>query len=1098
MKRRPLRSAASVSSAHAKVRAAASPKMRIGTIVLACITALACALTPALAFAPLPTYAESGSEAGISAGTSPDASEPTIIPGSISKVADPSTAHAWKELFGGSDGSSFSTDDAERLWVDKSVYASEEDAAASGIVDPSMLDADLDFLVSMSAFSSAASWRKEQAVPHDVVFVISLNSTLSSFHYDGRTYAEHLAEALNESIGRLMDENDGATPAEITRVAVVGYNIDTTVLMPLGAYKPDADGNYVKYAPDLPGGAGFQVTGTSDDAKAATANASFKGYAYLQRAFHVAADMLEQAAAESTADAPRDPKLMVMGSEVSTCANTDIANPPAYARQAQGEGGFLGTVPTGHSAGYGTDAALATLLTMQNDMLAIDAAYRPSGQSLSLYTAGLDTRSLGAYVLETADQQANAYVEGTGDAGGTNLCSNIDAARQAYAQAADQDESSVTLQLFSAGRSNLEAREIVFPNPIPGLLSADDGYAFRGADAYFPATDAGALDGSFNAAVDRILDITYLSPVDPHGDAASSPIENRIRFQDELGPLMQAKHIAGIQFQGKMLDGSLAAKALCTSFADPWDIEAYHELNYLMTSLENRYNLDGKAFDLLYQAYEAGQIAYTDADNFSNYAAWYVDADHEMVPSSSLPYTFAGTDEIAAARAGTWRDDPSSASAARLQAAQDAGATAVCQTYFFIGNLENQYSGADVPLYDFIVMVETNLDTSNQTVLFTAPADSIPARKASITLRLDGTTTMMLAEDAGTANPLQVVFEVGPRDDVADLARRVQTGDDVSAAEVEKLLGDAAIPDGEFSFNLLTNAYADNGKATGAGAAMSALAASTNTYYLFTRDTPLYRLKAGGTAAPDGTATNDQLEPLSAAPQAGETVYYEHVSYEADGLVPGKEVPVQAELTFLPLQLDAQSVGACHANSDGQWVVAAGTPRAPLPSTLEDTAKTDNLTKTAPFSLHLTDTTASDPNGLMLTARMGNNGTFTISTAHEDDETSGGDPDDGKDPDQPTDPDTGDTPGGGTEDPSPGDNDNDPSNPDSGSDSTQDAAGPTPLDTPSASEADAAKALSDTGDAAFPLCALAAGLALAAAILGAVAHFRRNREMRRQ
>lgn len=91
MQRRPFRSSPVVRT---ETRSAASPIMRIGAIVLACITALACALTPALAFAPLPAYAESGSEAGISAGTSPDASEPTIIPGSISKVADPSTAHA--------------------------------------------------------------------------------------------------------------------------------------------------------------------------------------------------------------------------------------------------------------------------------------------------------------------------------------------------------------------------------------------------------------------------------------------------------------------------------------------------------------------------------------------------------------------------------------------------------------------------------------------------------------------------------------------------------------------------------------------------------------------------------------------------------------------------------------------------------------------------------------------------------------------------------------------------------------------------------------------------------------------------------------------
>lgn len=969
------------------------------------------------------------------AGVTPTA--PTMIPGSVEKIADPSTAASWKALFAGTDGASFSTDDAGRLWVDKSVYASVDDAVAAGVADPSMQDADLDFLVGMSAFSSSASFRKEQTTPHDVVFVVSLNSTLSSFHYDGRTYAEHLADALNEAIGRLMAENsDGVGPADPTRVAVVGYNIDTTILMPLGTYRPDEDGDYVRYDPGLTGGAGFRVTASPDDAQGATLDAPFKGYAYLQRAISTAGDVLEQAAAGATADSPRAPEMVVMGSQVAASANTDIAAPPPYGGQAQGNGGFLGTLPTGHSSGYGTDVALATLLTMQESAQRVDAAYAAAGESLSLYTVGLDTQSLGAYVLQTAEGQADAYVAGTGAAQGTNLCANIDAARAAYAQAAAAGQPSVTLQLFSAGRRDLEARDITFPAPIPGLLDAADGYAFRGATEYFPATDAGALDGSFNAAVDRILGITYRSPVDPSGDAASSPTENRIRFQDDLGHLMQVKHIEGIQFQGKILDGSLAAKALCTSFADPWDIEAYHELQYLMNSLEARYDLDGRSFDLLYDAYSAGQIAYDDAGGFSNFAAWYVDADHGMIPDGGLPYTFAGNDEIAAARSGTWQGDPTSEASQRIQAAKDAGASAICQTYFFIGNLENQYSGADVPLYDFIVMVETDLDTSDEALLFTAPADSIPARKASITERLDGTTTMMLAEDAAKASPLQVVFEAGPRDDVAALARRIQAGEEVDAEEMGSLLEGIAPTEGTGSFSLLTNAYtaggdtagdggdtagsgggsAGGGSASGVGGAMSALAASTNARYLFAEDAPLFQLREGCAAAPDGSAAADQLEPLSSAPRAGETVYYEDLAYSADGLEPGVAVPVEARRTYLPLALDERSAPACFAGADGRWSVAAGTPKEPVPSLLEDVGKSANPTATAPFSLRMGarfldgagqaggtalasgtvlaggtaddagqagNATASGAGRLALSARLGNDGALVLTPARE-------------------------------------------------------------------------------------------------------------------
>ena len=238
--------------------------------------AIALCLACSLCLGAQPAFGDEGGEAG---GTGPASSVPseTLAPASIAKVCDPATAGSWEELFAGADGSSFSTDDVGRLWVDKSVYPSVEQAVAAGVANPSMQDADLDFLVGMSAFSSSASFRKEQTAPHDVVFVISLNSTLSSFHYDGKTYAEHLADALNEAIGRLMTENaDGVGPADPTRVAVVGYSIDTTILMPLGTYRPDGDGDYIRYASDLPGGAGFRVTAAADGPQTATLDAPFK------------------------------------------------------------------------------------------------------------------------------------------------------------------------------------------------------------------------------------------------------------------------------------------------------------------------------------------------------------------------------------------------------------------------------------------------------------------------------------------------------------------------------------------------------------------------------------------------------------------------------------------------------------------------------------------------------------------------------------------------------------------------------------------------------------------------------------------------------
>ena len=673
---------------------------------------------------------------------------------SVEKTADPDTSSTWKDLFGAegsSAESSFSTEEAGRIWTDKSVYDTAEAAREAGVPNAT-IDGDYDFLVALSAYGSAAAVRQEQTVPHDVVFVVSLNSTMGSLSYNGKTYAEHLVDGLNAAIERLMAENDdGIGPAEPTRIAVVGYSIDTTVMLPLDTYEPDDNGNYVVFSRSLSGGAGIEVTATPSSPASTVSDGVLRGSSYLQRGIAVARDILCAAGEAAAADSPRAPELVVMASNVAPAANTNIANPPAYRLEAQDENGFIGSLPTGHETGYGTDAALATLLTLQEASQRIDEAYEAAAETLHLYTVGLDTSDLAAYVLQTAEKQATMTAPGTGAASGTDLVANIETARKQYAEAAAMEEGSVELSLYSAGKGDLVSKKVAFPHPIDGLLSASDDYAFCGADEYLLATDAGALPDAFGAAVDYLLDIEYTSPVSAT-ELGSHTSTDRLRMEDDLGRFMQVKRIDGIEFNGALLDGSLAAAAVVQSFNDPWDNEAYHEVHHLVLSLQERYGLDyWDAYNLFYYSFCDGQIAYASESDYSNSVAWYVDDDHEMVPSGGQGYTFASASEVDAVQAGDWANAADSATKGKIAAAERAGATALCQTYFYIGNLENQYTGADVPLYDMVVMVETSLATGDQRVLFSAPADSLPAREAYVTELTDGTATMTLDADAATS-----------------------------------------------------------------------------------------------------------------------------------------------------------------------------------------------------------------------------------------------------------------------------------------------------------------------------------------------------------
>lgn len=983
---------------------------KLGTRIVSIVAAalLVATLSPAFAFGTPAANADADPAGALS--QTPDEADPVsslVLNASagatppdgdaraVSKIVDPDTSATWTELFDlqpdETSGLSYSTENAGRIWVDKSVYASAADAEAAGIPNASLSDPDLDFLVGLSAISAASTIRTEQTAPHDVVFLVSLNSTMASLTYDGTPYAAYLADALNIAIGRLMAENtDDEGPIEPTRVAVVGYSIDVSVLMPLDTYAPDENGDYVVFSPSLPEGAGLIATAVPDTPGTSTASGAFRGSSYLQRGIAVAGGILAAAGADATAERPRVPELVVMGTEVAPAANTNVADPPAYAGQAHGEDGFIGSLPAGRESGFGTDTALATLLTLQYEAERIEAAYAGANAPLGIYTVGLSTQDLGAYVLQTARGQATADIAGSGAAAGTNLRSNIEAARADYARAAADQAGEVSLRLYSSSRGgNLVESAVSFAHPIDGLLSAENGYAFRGATSYLPATDANALPDSFSAAVDFMLDIEYVSPVNAvPTDARSST--DRLRMEDDLGSFMQVKRISGIEFDNDLLDGSMAAAAVAASFADPWNIEASHETHYLASALAARYGLDwNTAFSLLYEAYADGQISYRGEADYSNYAAWYVDDAHEPVASGGLAYTFAHRNEIDAIKSGSWRDDADAGVRETIAAAQALGATAACQTYFYIGNLKNQYTGADVPLYDFVVMVETSLDDGSQRVLFSAPADSLPARKAYVTKRTDGSTVMTLDEDALSTYPMRLVYEVGPRDDIAAIATRMIAGENVSDEELSAALGKAN-SQAAGSFALYTNAFeAADGAAEGGTidprAAMTAVVAASDSYYTFTKDTPLFSLAAGQTAPVGERPTAEELEPLKSAPVAGQTYYYETSFYRASGLGAKASSNAIEERVFEPYTIpaDIEIASSFGPDESGCYCALARTPKYEVSAMLDDYAKNPNATATAPFVKRLSVNSYESTGRAFLAARLGNNGLLRLAPEQE-------------------------------------------------------------------------------------------------------------------
>ena len=500
-------------------------------------------------------------------------------------------------------------------------------------------------------------------------------------------------------------------------------------------------------------------------------------------------------------------------------------------------------------------------------------------------------------------------------------------------------------------------------------------------------------------------------------------------------------------------------------------MEATHEFGYLVEAMNSRYNLGYAVYDLFYDALQDGQFSYSGPGAFSNHASWYVNDAHEMIPMGGEPFAFATQAEVDAAADGRWQERAPEDVRKKIEAAQAAGATAVCETYYYIGNLPNQYTGGDVTLYDFAVMVETNLTTGRQTLLLSAPVDAVPARRTSVTVAEDGSATLALDGDTDV-KPLRFAYLVSPTPDTETVLERVDAGEEVSDEELGEALGADVqhVPSGARA--VFASAFTGTGTDAAAGAVASAWAAQTNPYYAFSRDTPLFSRTSSGYA------------PLTTLPQSGQTYYFEQTVYTADVSSAGDDAPAEVEKSMEPytVALDASEIPLRFDVRDGQCVALAGTPRYVRPVALGSSEKDPNATGSAPYvdQLALSET---GEGAVRLSARLGNNGALVLPDDVEEPPVVDPTPDPEPEPEPEPEPDP--TPDPEPEpDPEPAPNPEPDPAPDQDHSGTSDQPsdeGKSPSDT---AERDDEDTLPSTGDPASELSALLASLIFGLALLG--------------
>lgn len=252
-------------------------------------------------------------------------------------------------------------------------------------------------------------------------------------------------------------------------------------------------------------------------------------------------------------------------------------------------------------------------------------------------------------------------------------------------------------------------------------------------------------------------------------------------------------------------------------------------------------------------------------------------------------------------------------------------------TYTFEGKVEANEIYKEADLSTMQIVVTHNEGKTGDLVTVNVPAELLPLRLYTATVDKDGKVTTKI----NRTNPMRLFYEVNLKE--GTLAKVADPDE-----QMQQYLADPANIDADGSVRFLTNAYgkAANGDFGSTTAVFTP--ATTNDFYYFTQDTPLY----------NSESTDDPATRI----EAGKTYYYQR-TYYANNAKHEQWIEV----------LGANAEGKAVADADGHYYAPAGTVRTGL-SRRYTAAKESNPTGTAVNSIA--------PHWEMnnVTVNLGNNG----------------------------------------------------------------------------------------------------------------------------
>ncbi len=497
------------------------------------------------------------------------------------RTVDPSTLGTWTEYFPTDTSGEINTENAGGIWTDKSVMTSADEinALISGNDKVAMSNSDENLLVALSTIGSNMSVTGMAAVPTDTVIILDMSNSISN-----ASAVPALATAANTSVKTLFEANPE------NRVAIVSYNSDTSVLLPLGSYSAGRNGDYLT-------GASTSisiVSGVTDnkDGSSVSGSVSNKQGTNTQAGVKAAIDQL----ASRTLTSGRLPVVILLTDGEPTIANFDIAN----------LGGTKIDLSSFNSSTTGPAYAFLTQLTI---------AYMKevAFPDMLFYTIGVGSGVSGDVMQDVVNPVSP--VRSSTLRGYWNTFNNLAVGE------------SMTL-----GRNDWRIQKTA------AIKDLDFDYVSKITDSqnqevngYFAATSnnlAADIEKAFEAVMKEIISKSVYTPTLLQGEENFS---GYVSFVDKIGKYMDIDSIKGVIFDDVLRTGEMLAGHFATENSSGGSLVPYAQMSALgkqfVDSVAQRLAVTADvAYNIIENAWNKGWISYTSAGNYSNWFGWLSDA----------------------------------------------------------------------------------------------------------------------------------------------------------------------------------------------------------------------------------------------------------------------------------------------------------------------------------------------------------------------------------------------------------------------------------------------------------------------------------------